>query len=155
MAVETALGRDFRDAVLGVLRYDTRYGWYQGSHPFSGAPGGAIEFVLIAETTAERRTAVKRARAFLAQLDQHAARAKAHACATHLESKNAEWLDDDQPPVSGVEFERTMELESLSFGRDGSVDLLFNDGGMFFGRSIVVKIDPTDVIVRCEVAGAA
>jgi hypothetical protein len=75
------------------------------------------------------------------------------AVQTELPTKNEHWLDsdeecdsdeDDEPiPLTPAQFKQRMTLETIQINSRGEFEFWFNDGGMFYGHSILVcgKLD--------------
>lgn len=58
-----------------------------------------------------------------------------------LSLKNDQWLEEDEPAVSEADFLNTIELDGLNVFTDGSFEVLFKDGDLFWGHWINVDID--------------
>lgn len=46
-----------------------------------------------------------------------------------------------------------MTLEGLIFFPDGEVELYYNDGNLFFGHCIIIKMDKHDCFVDASIRG--
>jgi hypothetical protein len=65
---------------------------------------------------------------------------KAHVADDHLPIKNEHWLRDGEPPMSKSEFIGHLQLCGVNFF-DDSMDVFFDDGGMFSDHSIIVHFE--------------
>ena len=64
--------------------------------------------------------------------------AKQYAATMLLSIKNEAWLDADEPELTLEAFVERMQIESVGVNEDGSADLYFEDGDLFWGHVIVV-----------------
>jgi len=70
-----------------------------------------------------------------------------------LELKNSTWLDDGEKPLSEENFKQRIELETITFFEDGSYELYFKDGDIFFGHVIIASMDKENKVERVYMAG--
>lgn len=70
-----------------------------------------------------------------------------------LELKNESWVDDDEESVTAEEFAKRLTLESVSLERDGSIELSFDDGDLFWGHLVVVRADGDRHLNYVDISG--
>ena len=61
-----------------------------------------------------------------------------------LELKNDTWLDEEETALSAADFKKKIKLETLMVSEDGSHQLFYADGDLFWGHTIVVNLDDQD-----------
>ena len=58
-----------------------------------------------------------------------------------LSLKNEDWLTDDEEVLSKNEFIKRIKVASIMFFDDLSLEIMFDDGGLFWKHVIVVRLD--------------
>ncbi len=126
---------DIHDDVLGVLRWDDLLHWYEGERTI--APGHKIAVSLSpeGELLAEDLT---RARQAYQHIQKQEVALREMAADALLPLHNDVW--NEGPPIDRAAFVRRMTLEGLSVYSDGSVELDYNDGDLFWGHTITVSL---------------
>jgi len=61
--------------------------------------------------------------------------------------------DGHGEPISPVEFQARLQMESVQVFQDGAVELFYGDDGMFGGHSLIAHLDSSGVIERGEMFG--
>lgn len=64
---------------------------------------------------------------------------------------NEDWNPD--VPISQKEFANKIKLEGMNLDESGEAELFYEDGGLFWGHSIVTKIDSSGEISKPYLAG--
>ena len=54
---------------------------------------------------------------------------------------NSNWRDDDEPELSEAAFADRIRLDSILVDEPGDATLLYGDGGLFLGHSLVASLD--------------
>jgi hypothetical protein len=72
----------------------------------------------------------------LTEVDQQA---RNYAANQLLDLKNDVWLDEDEEELSADAFTTCMSIDSISFEEDGSFQIWYADGDLFWGHSITVS----------------
>ena len=136
---------------LGTLRYESTHDWYEGR---IGLQESNIAIQLLMDEAGKVAPAIERASNFVGELGKYAKLAKEYAAQGLLEIKNEAWVDDeDEEPLTSVQFEQRMSLESLSIDPNGKVSFYHNDGDLFWGHCILVTMDSENNFIEAETAG--
>lgn len=67
--------------------------------------------------------------------------------------KNDVWLDDDEPPLTALEFKSRMKLESISISPDGGFTFWHDDGDLFWGHAIQISGSLVDGPTHADIPG--
>lgn len=138
----------YQDDHLGKLELDRRLDWFHGVAPWiqsevnisvNTAPGNGDEID-------------KKALAHLALIfkdpESWERRFKDFAAESLLELKNDNWLGEDESEFTVGDFKSKMTIASLQAYADGSFEVFYDDGNLFWGHVIIVsgtlKDGPTD-----------
>lgn len=78
---------------------------------------------------------------------------KAYAAGVLTALKNEDWLEDNELPLDETDFAGRIKLESILAFADGSLQVFFDDGDIFWGHNIVVDIDSSFTFNRAVVGG--
>ncbi|MGO4921379.1 DUF2262 domain-containing protein [Maribacter spongiicola] len=70
-----------------------------------------------------------------------------------LKLKNEDWLEENAEPLSDKQFTKCLSLNSILFFHDGSSQLGFDDGNLFFGHSIMVSLSKDHKFIDAELYG--
>jgi hypothetical protein len=70
-----------------------------------------------------------------------------------LPLKSENWQEEDGSIVTAEEFQRRMTLEAITLHDDGSFDVTFNDGNLFFGHQIVVDCSLEEGATAANIQG--
>lgn len=140
--------------ILGAVEYQEAY----GGHAFEGQIMLGLERARFSLWEADLQAARQRLDQIAATLDQLAAQvagAKAHAAADLLPLKNERWTEEDGSLVTTEQFIARMTLEHLSFRplAEGTIDLTFADGGLFFEHAIQLSIGTDGKYTKAVIAG--
>jgi hypothetical protein len=140
----------FEIADLGMFTLDRSANWFEASTLWRGQP---VQVALSMDDHVSRELQIQRARNLWAEFDAWFRHAVDFAIADLLQVKNEAWLDENQPPIEAGTFERALRIESVTIQSDGSVDLWFDDGDLFWGHSIMVACTPAGSPTRTELCG--
>jgi hypothetical protein len=77
---------------------------------------------------------------------------KAQVADDLLPLKNSGWLGDGEAPLTKAEFITRLRLDGVNH-YDESMDLFFDDGGMFLGHSLMVTIEGEHKPDRAQLVG--
>jgi len=145
-----------RHPELGELAWDENLDWWRGHVAWAGHPH--VTFSISAPKDAGAGP-FDRAAAILRRMDaqtvyQHAATG---LLKTHNESWR-QWVDEtgksaETPLLNAEDFMAKLSPEGLNIDADGSVDVYFNDGYLFWGHAVVVSLDAALNPVRVDIAG--
>ena len=70
-----------------------------------------------------------------------------------LSLKNEDWSEENVQPLSKEQFKKRLKLESILFFHDGSSQLGFDDGDLFFGHRILVDLSDDFKFVNADLFG--
>ena len=132
------------------LVYDERAKGFQARIEVAGA---ACDLTLLdfGEGGTDAATALAvRIEAFLnASLDA----TKGYAADSLLELKNETWRDEDEPPLDAAAFVGRLTLEGVNAFSNGTFEVYFDDGDLFWGHSVRVDVDASLAFERAELVG--
>ena len=78
---------------------------------------------------------------------------RAYAAGHMLDTAN-DWLGDaDEEPITAEQFADRITLSELAFRNDGSIEAYYDDGDIFWGHCIIVRMDKNGNIEDAEIAG--
>ena len=123
---------------LGELHYEAALGWYEGSATVATEQ---VCLYLSAESEEEVERSLAVAASCWPTLVAFLASAKSFAANNLLDLKNGEWCEDDGAQISHQQFVERLATESILFHPDGTVELTFADGGLFFGHVVTVSAE--------------
>ena len=76
-----------------------------------------------------------------------------YAAAHMLDTAN-DWLGDaDEEPITAEQFADRITLSELAFRNDGSIEAYYDDGDIFWGHCIIVRMDKNGTVKDAEIAG--
>lgn len=70
-----------------------------------------------------------------------------------LDIKNESWRDPEEPEVTPDEFRSAIAVEGVWVHGDGSSEVYFADGDLFWGHAIVVRFDEAGQFREASTAG--
>lgn len=138
------------DEILGTLRYERGSRGYEGTIALDG---GDVALHLLVQDGEDVATVMTSARQIACDIERHARDARRFAAEALIDLKNHTWRDDDEPPVTAETFEASIRLRAVSVRADGSADLWHDDGEMFFGHGICVRMAGDGRYVDADIAG--
>lgn len=78
---------------------------------------------------------------------------RAYAAGHMLDTAN-DWLGNaDEEPITAEQFADRITLSELAFRNDGSIEAYYDDGDIFWGHCIIVRMDKNGNIEDAEIAG--
>ena len=84
---------------------------------------------------------------------QRTVKLRAYAAGHMLDTAN-DWLGDaDEEPITAEQFADRITLSELAFRNDGSIEAYYDDGDIFWGHCIIVRMDKNGNIEDAEIAG--
>lgn len=136
--------------IIGLFKYDESLGWYEGQVSLASEN---VALYLSAESEAEAESTLSSASSRIPSLEFTLAAAKSYAAEQLLELKNGEWRDEDGSTVSCTEFIEKLHTESVTFYPDQNMEVVFKDGGLFFGHVVLVSCDEKEKFTDATIAG--
>lgn len=76
-----------------------------------------------------------------------------YCAAELLETKNGDWLDEGEAPLTAPQFKRRLRLKEIDLAAAGGLTLSFLDRGLFWGHLVVVEINPDLTFRHATLAG--
>ena len=136
------------DPRFGPLTLDRRFGTWEAETTWAGDP------VTLTLETDERdggedyAAALRNAHTLWADEAAWAGRVVACVVDHCLDSKNDNWLGDDEEPLTEAQFVDRLAIDTVTAAPDGGLGFWFDDGDLFWGHSIMVEATleggPTD-----------
>lgn len=137
--------------VLPGFSFDSRYHEYSTRAAWRDAE---VEVILSGETEAERVAALATAELLWLSQEYWSEAVRRRAVHDLLELKNSGWAEDGAETVLTEEqFTARMTVQSVAAYADGSFEFFFDDGGMFFGHTILVRGTLKAGVESAEIAG--
>lgn len=141
---------NIKHEILGELRYDTKFDWYESQVVFYETQ---LSISLSIEDNDKVESILTRASSVVQHLKRYAKDAEEYAVKNLLELKNETWLDEDETFLTSEEFKNRMMLEGLVFSPDGEVEFYYNDGNLFFGHCILITMDKNNCFIDASISG--
>ena len=136
---------------MGVeLRYDGKAGGFGASIEVSGEPCELLLLDLGEGQAEEARTLAARVQEWAAAGVEAA---KAYAAAELLTLKNDAWLGEGEASIDAATFVGSLTLAGVNAFPDGTFEVYFDDGDLFWGHSVQVDVDAGDSFARAEMVG--
>lgn len=102
------------------------------------------------ETCEAALAAYKKHEMNMSELDRQL---RAYAAGHMLDTAN-DWLGDaDEGPITADQFADRITLSGLAFRNDGSIEAYYDDGNIFWGHCIIVRMDKNGAVKDAEIAG--
>ena len=134
---------------VGDLYYDETLGWFEGSILMNGE---RVAIQLSAESDAELAPLLERASVEIPALASRIGQAKSFAAQSLIALKNGEW-SDAAGPVSEEKFASVLCKASVTLYPDCTTEFVFQDGGLFFGHSVLVSFNEAEGFTDAFIAG--
>ena len=142
---------DIECPVIGILRYEEKYDWYEGQLKVQQSE---ISIQLLTDDDEAVASALKRATDFVKESEKHAQSAREYAVESLLTLKNETWMEDkDEEPLTPEQFKERMVLDSISIDSDGDVSFYHSDGDLFWGHCILVTMNSENNFTSADIAG--
>ncbi len=138
------------DERLGRLVYDREFEQYDGSIDWNGA---SVTLHVYVDDPDEHEAACATARGLLRDQKAWAKRVADYAVQELLELKNESWLEEDESEVAAQDFVARMTLNTIAVSGDGSFEFWHDDGGLFWGHSIVIAGSLEGGLVDADIPG--
>jgi hypothetical protein len=142
-----------RDDVLGVLTFDRTLSRYQ-----AGRSLGSVRYELTIETStapdAVRDAAtIKALRGVVTAVESGVPRYRQAATAKLFDVYNDSWRNDDEPRLTRTQFASRLTLDSVHVLPDGGIEVFFQDGDLFAGQVIHLRLDTPERVRSIDIAG--
>jgi hypothetical protein len=135
---------------FGNFTYDEPLGWYEGRLTDGF---GEVALYLSTESENEASSILVSAEPFFKSLDKMIASAKNYAADKLLELRNSGWRGKDSEKFSKDEFVLHLSCFSVTLYPDQSVEIVFRDGGLFFGHVVLVSANTQGQFLDATIAG--
>jgi hypothetical protein len=138
------------DEVLGTLKWDEQLNWYVGEVQLT--PKKQIRVNIDVGTDgAGLIAAIERARQAYKRIQAQEYKLRLAATDALLDLHNDTWNDGDK--IGPEIFMGRMDLETISLYADGTAELYYNDGDLFWGHTILVSVDEQGGFEDASIAG--
>jgi uncharacterized protein (TIGR03067 family) len=134
---------------LCALTWDDNLEWWQAT--FDLAPGKAVAIRLSFDAEPPHPETARIATELVEWLKANDLRARAFAAKENLDIYNDSW--NDGGPITAGAFAKQVSLESAVRYPDGSIELYYEDGNLFFGHTIIVSVRPEGSFRSASIAG--
>jgi hypothetical protein len=141
---------DFHDGTFGFISYNEELDYYKGEIKIKDSP---IILYLEADDRDDLAPALDRAKQLLPEFDKYSESAKEYAAKELLNLKNESWIDEDETSLNAEEFKSLMTLESVVFNGAREVTFYHDDGDLFWGHTIEVRMNESDQFYQAGIAG--
>lgn len=121
--------------LFGELLLDKTVDWFEGKANWLGSE---IKIYLSLDEDGDSEGSIDTATKVFSECAEWSKKVNKYAVAELLELKNESWLQENQTELSPIEFLKAMSLESITFNPDGNFEFWHNDGGLFWGHSILI-----------------
>jgi hypothetical protein len=141
-----------RHDVLGEFAYDEGLAWYEGSVNWAGEKASLS---LSAESPAELPASIDTICRLLDQAATLHSKLIVSLTDELLPLKNGEWFNPerDAQPYTPETFAAALRIERITAFPDGSAEFYFEDGGLFFGHTLIASIDGLSGEIEATLAG--
>ncbi|MEH2176592.1 DUF2262 domain-containing protein [Nostoc sp.] len=140
---------DIKNEFLGYLRYNSELDWYESQVVFFETQ---LTINISTDDNDKVKSALDRASSVVQKVKHYDKMAQEYAVQQLLKLKNETWLDEGET-LTSEEFKTRMTLEGLIFFPDGEAEFYYNDGNLFFGHCILIKMDKHDCFVDASIHG--
>lgn len=135
---------------LGCIRYNSEFDWYEGQIVFHEAQ---ISISVSIDDTDKVELVLTRASSVVNNLEHYVQDATEYAAEKLLKLKNEIWLGKDEAFLTTDEFKNRITLDGVVFSPDGEVEFYYNDGNLFFGHFILVRMDKNNYFINASICG--
>jgi hypothetical protein len=133
---------------LGKLCFNANYHWWESKVQLADGD----DVTLYVEGTKDTEDShFDQCQLIIDKLDINGA--KSFASSKLLTLKNESWLGDDEQPLDETAFMSKLVPMSIELSEDKTVDLTFNDGGLFYGHVVLVNLDAQGKCKSADIAG--
>lgn len=133
---KTASPTRFESTEFGTLNFDRSSQTYTGTVRWDGAE---VKLSLESDANGDVDTSKEFALQLWKKQKQLKQDAEAFATQQLLKRKNEDWLNEGDSEVDANEFKSRLRLESIDVNADGSFQLWYDDGDLFWGHLIVIS----------------
>ncbi len=137
---------------LGRLAWDANSSCWNASWNLEGPSTARVSFELQGGEHATDE-AFAAAASTLAALAVALPDIKRHAASELLDLKNTTWLAEGEERIDRKRFVAALRLDRVTAYEEGEVELLFDDGDLFWGHTIVVSLDSRLRPAHVELSG--
>jgi hypothetical protein len=131
------------------MKWDGNLNWFSGRFTDGRV---TFEIFLTPDKTGSLASALERARNVVRKRDGYIQLARSLAAENLLDLAN-EWNEDDKHALTAEDFMSRITLESMVFAADGGITFYHNDGDIFWGHSVQLRIDKNDLYVDADIPG--
>lgn len=142
--------RPLQDGALGTVTWDDRFDQWEAQVELQ--PDHAVTMTVDPAEELDDTAAVELLRDMHLWLRQCEPEARQFAAAELLELHNDTWSEEDEE-TTAEEFVERMTLTSVSVYSDGSAELYYADGDLFWGHTILISVNEDRTFEDASIAG--
>jgi hypothetical protein len=139
------------DDALGPLDWDEGLEWWTGVVELGAGRRVRAHVSTMGDDVPSLPIVMERARRSLDRLRGQEDSYRRSAAGDLLAVHNGSWNDDE--PIDEQEFIERMALESVTFYPDGSIELCYADGDLFWGHVILMSVAADGTVGKATIAG--
>lgn len=142
-----------RDEALGVLTFDRALSCYQAKRKLGAARYELTIELDSAPDVARDAVRIQALREVVAAVEAGVPRYRMAAAEKLLENYNDAWRNEDEPRLSRAQFAARLSLATIHVLASGGIEVFFEDGGLFAGHVIHLRLDSPDRVRTIDIAG--
>jgi hypothetical protein len=135
---------------FGDLTLNRSLGWFEAETEWNDAP---VRLSLRAADTERLTQVLPVAEKLWSDGAIWNKRVEDYAVEKLLRVKNDNWLEDGDQPLTSEEFKSHMSLDSITVDSDGSFEVWYSDGDLFWGHSILIRGSLEEGLYQADIAG--
>jgi hypothetical protein len=137
-----------QDETLGVLTWNSQVEWWEGKQEIT--PGRTISITVSADDT-PLDTVLERARRAYRHVQSEEPSLRRAAADALLALHNEEWNEGE--PIDDDAFVSRMVLKDIAAYDDGSSEVSYDDGDLFWGHTIILSVDEEGTVQDAGIQG--
>ncbi len=135
---------------IGAFKYSAEMECY---HSAVKVRGRTVELLVSDQKIKDRAILSERANAALRAVSMNWETVLDHITRELLDLKNESWVNDATERVTAATFRDALTLNSIAVKADGSLEMVFEDGDLFWGHAVVVAADAACKPTRIDIEG--
>ena len=135
---------------INEFQYNSEFNWYESSRQINGIQA---KIYVSDKEVKEVEALNNRLNQAMDWVKNDFELIKKYCADNLLELKNESWADSEEEQVTEEEFKNLLLLESIKIESDGRLELIFQDGDLFWGHLIVVRSDADYKLNYADIEG--
>lgn len=136
--------------IFGKLLLDKTVDWFEGKANWMGLE---IKINLALDEDGDSKGSVDTATIIFSECAEWSMKVNEYAISELLKLKNESWLQENQAELLPIDFLKAMRLESVTFYPEGDFEFWHNDGGLFWGHSILISGSIQEGLYGADIPG--